>query len=83
MTLIGPRPALFNQGDLIAMRQAVAVDALTPGLTGWAQIHGRDEIPIDLKVALDRHYLEHLSPALDLTILARTAVTLFSGRGVY
>ncbi len=83
MTLVGPRPALFNQDDLIALRQQAGIDALRPGMTGWAQVHGRDEIAIQEKVALDRHYLEHGSPALDLVILLRTALTLFSSRGVY
>jgi O-antigen biosynthesis protein WbqP len=83
MTLIGPRPALFNQDDLVAMRVAAGVHALRPGLTGWAQIHGRDEIALQTKVDLDRYYLEKVSPALDVWILARTVVTLFSNRGVY
>ncbi|MCC6650599.1 MAG: sugar transferase [Candidatus Eisenbacteria bacterium] len=81
MTLVGPRPALHNQHDLIAMRQEAGVDALLPGLTGWAQINGRDEIPMERKVALDREYLERLSPAFDLEILVRTALTLFTMRG--
>jgi lipopolysaccharide/colanic/teichoic acid biosynthesis glycosyltransferase/glycosyltransferase involved in cell wall biosynthesis len=83
MSLVGPRPALFNQYDLIALRQSAGVDALRPGVTGWAQIHGRDDIPLDLKVEYDRYYLEHVSPALDLTIILRTVRTLFSARGVY
>ncbi|MBI1796592.1 MAG: sugar transferase [Candidatus Eisenbacteria bacterium] len=83
MTLVGPRPALYNQDDLIVMRRAAGVDALAPGVTGWAQIHGRDEIPMTEKVARDRWYLEHCSFATDLWILMRTAVTLFSSRGVY
>jgi len=83
MTLVGPRPALFNQDDLIAMRQAVGVDALKPGVTGWAQVNGRDEIPLQVKVDFDRYYLEHISPGFDLWILLRTAVILFSDRGVY
>jgi lipopolysaccharide/colanic/teichoic acid biosynthesis glycosyltransferase/glycosyltransferase involved in cell wall biosynthesis len=83
MSLVGPRPALFNQDDLIAMRQGCGVDALRPGVTGWAQIHGRDDIPLDLKVQLDRAYLDRVSPALDLVILFRTVATLFSPRGVY
>ena len=82
MTLVGPRPALHNQHDLIAMRQAAGVDALRPGLTGWAQINGRDEIPMERKVAYDREYLEWLSPGLDARILVRTALTLFTMRGV-
>jgi len=82
MTLVGPRPALYNQHDLIAMRQAAGVDALRPGLTGWAQINGRDEIPMERKVAYDREYLERLSPRFDAEILVRTALTLFTMRGV-
>lgn len=83
MSLIGPRPALFNQYDLVAMRQEVDVDSLKPGVTGWAQVHGRDDIPLDVKVRLDRYYLEHVSPGLDLSILFRTVGVLFSKRGVY
>jgi lipopolysaccharide/colanic/teichoic acid biosynthesis glycosyltransferase/glycosyltransferase involved in cell wall biosynthesis len=83
MTLVGPRPALFNQDDLVAMRQAVGVDALKPGVTGWAQIHGRDEIALETKVQLDRYYLERVSPMLDVWIALRTVVILFSDRGVY
>jgi lipopolysaccharide/colanic/teichoic acid biosynthesis glycosyltransferase/glycosyltransferase involved in cell wall biosynthesis len=83
MSLVGPRPALFNQDDLIAMRQAEGVDALRPGVTGWAQIHGRDEIPMRDKVAHDRYYLDHVSPSLDTVILARTVLTVFSSRGVF
>jgi O-antigen biosynthesis protein WbqP len=82
MTLVGPRPALFNQLDLVAMRQAGGVDALKPGLTGWAQVNGRDEIPMERKVAYDREYLGRLSPAFDAEILVRTALTLFTMRGV-
>jgi O-antigen biosynthesis protein WbqP len=83
MTLVGPRPALYNQYDLIGMRQAVDIDSLKPGVTGWAQVNGRDDIPLEQKVDLDRWYLENLSPALDVRILLRTAVVLFSDRGVY
>ena len=83
MTLVGPRPALFNQEDLIGLRQAAGVDALRPGVTGLAQVNGRDEIPLQRKVEYDRYYLEHLSPVLDLMILLRTVITLFSNRGVY
>jgi lipopolysaccharide/colanic/teichoic acid biosynthesis glycosyltransferase/glycosyltransferase involved in cell wall biosynthesis len=83
MTIVGPRPALYNQYDLIGMRQAVSVDALKPGITGWAQVNGRDDIPMERKVELDRTYLEHLTPGFDLFILFRTVVVLFSRRGVY
>jgi O-antigen biosynthesis protein WbqP len=83
MSLVGPRPALHNQDDLIAMRQAAGVDALQPGVSGWAQIHGRDGIPMAEKVERDRWYLEHCSFGLDLVILLRTAITLFSSKGVF
>jgi O-antigen biosynthesis protein WbqP len=83
MSLVGPRPALYNQYDLIAMRQVDGVDALRPGVSGWAQIHGRDGIPMREKVERDCYYLEHCSPGLDLWILLRTTLTLFSSRGVY
>jgi len=65
---------LFNQQDLIDLRTAHGVHRLVPGLTGWAQINGRDEIPIPQKVAFDRAYLENQSLALDMRILLRTAV---------
>ena len=74
MSFVGPRPALFNQHDLIALRTEADVQLLVPGLTGWAQINGRDEIPIPQKVALDRDYLERQSLWLDLKILILTAV---------
>jgi O-antigen biosynthesis protein WbqP len=82
MSLVGPRPALFNQDDLVALRTAAGVDALRPGLTGWAQINGRDELPIPQKAALDREYLERMSLAFDLRILLTTARAALSGRGV-
>jgi len=74
MSFVGPRPALFNQNDLISLRTEQGVHTLVPGLTGWAQINGRDEIPIPQKVSLDRHYLENRSFAFDLKILLLTAV---------
>lgn len=82
MSLVGPRPALFNQHDLIAMRNDLGVDSLRPGVTGWAQINGRDEIAIAQKVALDGYYLHHQSLALDLRILARTVAKVFQRDGV-
>jgi O-antigen biosynthesis protein WbqP len=82
MSLVGPRPALFNQHDLVALRTEAGVDALRPGLTGWAQINGRDELPIPEKARLDREYLERRSLAFDLRILAATAISAFSGRGI-
>lgn len=83
MTLVGPRPALHNQDDLIALRREAGVDALRPGLTGWAQIHGRDELTVEQKVNFDRWYLENARFGLDLWILLRTVRTLFSSRGVF
>jgi O-antigen biosynthesis protein WbqP len=82
MSLVGPRPALFNQDDLVALRTEAGVDSLRPGLTGWAQINGRDELPIPEKVKLDREYLERKSLAFDLRIIVGTALAAFSGRGV-
>jgi len=82
MSLVGPRPALFNQDDLVALRTAAGVEALRPGLTGWAQINGRDELPIPDKVKLDAEYLQRMSLTFDLRILAGTARAAFSGRGV-
>jgi O-antigen biosynthesis protein WbqP len=81
MALVGPRPALHNQDDLIALRQQEGVDALRPGVTGWAQVNGRDELPVPAKVRFDRHYLDHCSPWLDFVILLRTVAVLFTGRG--
>ncbi|MDB5476807.1 MAG: sugar transferase [Phenylobacterium sp.] len=82
MSLVGPRPALFNQDDLVALRTAAGVEALRPGLTGWAQINGRDELPIPDKVKLDAEYLARRSLAFDFRILAGTAWAAVSGRGV-
>ena len=61
MSFVGPRPALFNQDDLVALRTEKEVHVLTPGLTGWAQINGRDELPIPIKVQFDEYYLKHRS----------------------
>jgi O-antigen biosynthesis protein WbqP len=82
MSLVGPRPALFNQADLIAARAAAGVDRLRPGVTGWAQINGRDELTIADKVALDFAYLQRQSMAFDLVILFRTVLPVVTGRGV-
>jgi O-antigen biosynthesis protein WbqP len=82
MSLVGPRPALFNQDDLVALRTAGGVHRLRPGLTGWAQVNGRDELPIPQKVKLDIEYLERRSLGLDLQILAATARAALTGRGV-
>lgn len=73
MSFVGPRPALFNQHDLIEMRTKAGVHQLTPGLTGWAQINGRDELPIPQKVALDLEYLRQKSLLSDIKIIFLTA----------
>lgn len=72
MTFVGPRPALYNQDDLITKREKLGINHLKPGLTGWAQINGRDEISIDQKVQLDLYYLKNYSLHLDLKILFLT-----------
>jgi O-antigen biosynthesis protein WbqP len=74
MSFVGPRPALFNQEDLIDQRTALGVHALVPGLTGWAQINGRDELPIPDKVALDAEYLRRQSIWFDMRIIAMTVM---------
>ena len=74
MSFVGPRPALFNQHDLVAQRTSVGVHALLPGLTGWAQINGRDELPIAQKVALDHEYLRQHSLFGDIKIIILTAL---------
>jgi len=82
LSFVGPRPALFNQDDLIALRVARGIHELVPGLTGWAQINGRDELPIPVKVGLDEHYLKHRGLGLDLHILFLTPFKVFRGEGV-
>jgi O-antigen biosynthesis protein WbqP len=82
MSLVGPRPALYNQADLVAARKACGVDALQPGITGWAQINGRDELPIPQKVAFDHEYLQRQSFLFDLKILLLTVVNVMLRRGV-
>lgn len=82
MSLVGPRPALFNQDDLVALRTAAGVDALRPGVTGWAQINGRDDLPVPEKARLDAEYLARQGLLLDLKIILITLVATFSGRGV-
>ena len=82
MGFVGPRPALFNQHDLVALRTAQGVHTLVPGLTGWAQIHGRDELPITAKVALDTYYLQHRSFGLDMQILGMTFFKVLRRDGI-
>ena len=82
MSFVGPRPALFNQYDLIALRTDHGVQALVPGLTGWAQINGRDDLPIQEKVALDVEYLHRRSFWFDLRILWRTFLKVIISEGI-
>lgn len=82
MSFVGPRPALFNQEDLIGLRTAKGVHRLMPGLTGWAQVNGRDELPIPSKVAHDEHYLHNRSFLLDLKILLMTALHTMTAKGI-
>lgn len=82
MSFVGPRPALFNQDDLIALRTEKGVDQLVPGLTGWAQVNGRDELPIQAKVALDAEYLARRSLAFDIRIIWMTFVKVINRDGV-
>jgi len=82
MSFVGPRPALFNQNDLILLRTEKGVDQLLPGLTGWAQVNGRDEIPIPQKVEFDAQYLARKSFLLDLKILWMTVLKVMASKGV-
>jgi O-antigen biosynthesis protein WbqP len=82
MSWVGPRPALFNQDDLVEQRSARGVQRLVPGLTGWAQVNGRDELPIPQKVALDAEYLRDISLAADIKILAMTFFKVLRRDGV-
>ncbi len=82
MSFVGPRPALFNQDDVIALRTEKGVHELMPGLTGWAQVNGRDELPIPQKVELDAEYLQRLSLLFDLKVLWMTALKVLARDGV-
>lgn len=82
MSLVGPRPALFNQDDLVALRTQHSVHLLRPGVTGWAQVNGRDEIPIVQKVDLDKQYLERQTFFFDLKILFLTVFKVLTSEGV-
>jgi O-antigen biosynthesis protein WbqP len=82
MVFVGPRPALYNQDDLMALRVAAGVDQLKPGITGWAQINGRDEISIEEKVALEKEYLGRKSFWFDMEIVVRTFTSVISVKGV-
>ena len=82
MSFVGPRPALFNQQDLIELRTQYGVDRLLPGLTGWAQVNGRDELPIPEKVRLDEEYLKKMSMGFDMRILCLTFEKVLTRDGV-
>jgi O-antigen biosynthesis protein WbqP len=82
MSFVGPRPALYNQDDLIALRAQKGVDKLLPGITGWAQVNGRDELPIPEKVDLDVEYMERQSFWFDMKILWMTALKVVRRDGV-
>jgi len=82
MVFVGPRPALYNQDDLMALRVVAEVDQLKPGITGWAQINGRDEISIEEKVALEKEYLERKSFLFDVVIVVRTFTSVLGSKGV-
>ncbi len=82
MSFVGPRPALFNQDDLIALRTEFGVDQLMPGLTGWAQVNGRDDLPIPQKVALDVAYMQRQSLWFDIQIIWLTVLKVLKRDGV-
>jgi Sugar transferases involved in lipopolysaccharide synthesis len=82
MTIVGPRPALWNQDDLVAERDRYGANDITPGITGWAQINGRDEIPIEQKARLDGEYCQKMGPLFDLKILLSTFPKVIRGSGV-
>lgn len=82
MSFVGPRPALFNQEDLIRMRTKLGVSDLVPGLTGWAQINGRDELPISIKVNLDVEYLRSRTFFLDMKIIFLTLLKVLRADGI-
>jgi O-antigen biosynthesis protein WbqP len=82
MVFVGPRPALFNQDDLMALRVAAGVDKLIPGITGWAQVNGRDELSVEQKVALEKEYLAKKSLFIDFQILIKTFTNVLGSKGV-
>ncbi len=82
MVFVGPRPALYNQDDLMALRVAAGVDKLKPGITGWAQVNGRDEISIEEKVRYEKEYLEKKSLFLDIQIIIKTFTSVMMSKNV-
>jgi O-antigen biosynthesis protein WbqP len=82
LSFVGPRPALFNQDDLVALRTERGIHVLVPGLTGWAQVNGRDELPIPVKVQFDYEYLQRRSFMFDLYIIFKTVFKVARGDGI-
>jgi O-antigen biosynthesis protein WbqP len=82
MSFVGPRPALFNQDDLIELRTKFGIHQLTPGLTGWAQVNGRDDIPIPQKIRFDNEYLKNYSIQFDMKILWLTVIKVIRREGI-
>lgn len=82
MVFVGPRPALYNQDDLMQLRINAGVDKLKPGLTGWAQVNGRDELALDVKVAYEKEYLERKSFWFDMKIIILTFTSVLTSKGV-
>jgi O-antigen biosynthesis protein WbqP len=82
LNFVGPRPALFNQDDLVALRTERGIHELAPGLTGWAQVNGRDELPIPVKVQFDYEYLQRRSLQFDWLIICMTVVKVVRGEGI-
>jgi O-antigen biosynthesis protein WbqP len=82
MSFIGPRPALYNQDDLITLRTGKGIHRLIPGLTGWAQVNGRDDLPIPVKVEYEEYYLKNRSLLLDMEILWLTFIKVLKKEGI-
>ncbi len=82
LSLVGPRPALFNQSDLVQLRTEKGIHRLVPGLTGWAQVNGRDELPVPVKVQFDYEYLQRQSLGFDLQIIGRTVAKVIRSEGI-
>ncbi|MBC7740851.1 MAG: sugar transferase [Bdellovibrionaceae bacterium] len=82
MSLVGPRPALFNQDDLVSLRTSKGIEKLKPGITGWAQVNGRDDLPIPTKVDFDYQYLQNNSLIFDIKILFLTAIKVLKTDGI-
>ncbi|MBL0712761.1 MAG: sugar transferase, partial [Desulfosarcina sp.] len=82
MSFVGPRPALFNQHDLISLRTEKGIHRITPGITGWAQVNGRDELPISEKVEYDAYYLANRTISFDIRIIFRTILSVVNSEGI-